>query len=99
MPKLYVIDGYQISIWSAENGEPIHVHVSRRRPSKNSTKLWLSKDGYFFPANPNDKRFWDRGRFLCPIYGNPPYAADFGFRQDLVRQGKDRGAILSLTEA
>lgn len=56
MPKLFVIDGYQISIWSAENGEPIHVYVSRRRPSKNSPKLWLSKEGYFYQANPNDKR-------------------------------------------
>lgn len=30
MPKLFVIDGYQISIWSNENGEPIHVHVLKK---------------------------------------------------------------------
>lgn len=33
VPKLFVIDGYQISIWSNENGEPIHVHISKKKPS------------------------------------------------------------------
>lgn len=59
MPKLFVIDGYQISIWSNENGEPIHVHVSKKRPSVNSTKLWLLSNGTFIKANPNDKRIPD----------------------------------------
>ena len=59
MPKLFVIDGYQISIWSNENGEPIHVHVSKKRPSANSTKLWLLSNGTFIKANPNDKRISD----------------------------------------
>lgn len=59
MPKLFVIDGYQISIWSNENGEPIHVHVSKKRPSANSTKLWLLSNGTFVKANPNDKRIPD----------------------------------------
>lgn len=56
MPKILEINGYQISIWSNENNEPIHVHVSKRRPSKNSTKLWLLSNGTFVMANPNDKR-------------------------------------------
>lgn len=59
MPKLFVIDGYQISIWSNENGEPIHVHVSKKRPSVNSTKLWLLSNGTFIKANSNDKRIPD----------------------------------------
>lgn len=59
MPKLFVIDGYQISIWSNENGEPIHVHVSKKRPSANSTKLWLLSNGTFIKANSNDKRIPD----------------------------------------
>lgn len=37
MPKLFVIDDYQISIWSNENGEPIHIHVSKKRPSANKS--------------------------------------------------------------
>lgn len=38
MPKLLTINGYQISIWSNENGEPIHVHISKKKPTLNSTK-------------------------------------------------------------
>lgn len=56
MPKILVIDGYQISIWSNENGEPIHVHVSKKKPSSNSTKLWLLSNGKFVKTNPNDNR-------------------------------------------
>lgn len=56
MPKIFIVNGYQISIWSNENGEPIHVHVSKRKPSANSPKFWLSRKGVFMPANPDDKR-------------------------------------------
>ena len=56
MPKIMVINGYQISIWSNENNEPIHVHISKRKPSSNSTKLWLTSDGKFVLANTDDKR-------------------------------------------
>ncbi|MFI3231372.1 MAG: DUF4160 domain-containing protein [bacterium] len=48
MPKLYVINGYQISIWSNENGEPIHIHISKRKPTPNSTKVWICSDNTFF---------------------------------------------------
>ena len=56
MPKILVIDGYQISIWSNENGEPIHVHVSKKKPSPNSVKLWLLSNGVFVKANAKDNR-------------------------------------------
>lgn len=56
MPKLLMILGYQVSIWSNENGEPIHVHISKRRPTSNSYKLWLTRNGKFIPANPRDTR-------------------------------------------
>lgn len=59
MPKLLVINGYQISIWSNEEGEPIHVHVSKRKPSSKSLKLWLLSNGDFIKANANDKRISD----------------------------------------
>ena len=55
MPKIYEICGYQISIWSSENGEPIHVHVSKRRPTPNSTKLWLLSNGTFEIAHNRSK--------------------------------------------
>ena len=37
--------GYKIYFWSNENGEPIHIHVSKGHPIKNSTKIWLTKSG------------------------------------------------------
>lgn len=51
MPKLYIINGYQISIWSNENGEPIHIHISKRKPSQNATKVWVTSDGKLIVAH------------------------------------------------
>ena len=45
MPKILEIGSYIIYFWSEENGEPIHVHVSVKRPEKNSTKLWVLRNG------------------------------------------------------
>lgn len=45
MPNLLRIGGYNIFFWSDENNEPIHVHISRGKPSENSTKIWLTKSG------------------------------------------------------
>lgn len=59
MPKLLVIMGYQISIWSNENGEPIHIHLSKKRPTTNSFKLWVLSDGSFLKADMTDKRIKD----------------------------------------
>lgn len=38
-------------IWSNENNEPIRVHISKGKPSKNSTKVWLTKAGGCIVAN------------------------------------------------
>lgn len=45
MPKA-VADflGYSIFFFSNENGEPMHIHVSKGAPSKNSAKFWIKKD-------------------------------------------------------
>jgi hypothetical protein len=45
--------GYKIYFWSNENGEPIHVHISKGNPSGNSTKIWLTKSGGCIVANNN----------------------------------------------
>lgn len=55
MPKIMMIAGYQISIWSNENGEPIHVYVSKKKQSPNSTKLWLLSNGTFIVAHNKNK--------------------------------------------
>ncbi|MBR3198873.1 MAG: DUF4160 domain-containing protein [Bacilli bacterium] len=37
--------------WSNENNEPIHVHISKGKPTSNSTKVWLTKAGGCILAN------------------------------------------------
>jgi len=51
LPKLFSIHGYIIYFWSDENSEPIHVHISKGKPSPNSTKIWLTKAGGCILAN------------------------------------------------
>lgn len=46
MPKaLMDFLGYQIYFWSNEQGEPIHVHISKGSPTENATKFWITRDG------------------------------------------------------
>lgn len=45
MPSLFMVSGYKIYFWSNEQGEPVHVHISKGKPSPNGTKKWLTKTG------------------------------------------------------
>ena len=45
LPSLFFVSGYRVFFWSNENDEPIHVHVSKGKPSKNATKIWLTQNG------------------------------------------------------
>lgn len=45
MPNLFTVSGYKVYFWANEKGEPIHVHVSKGKPSPNGTKIWLTKTG------------------------------------------------------
>lgn len=45
LPNLFTVSGYHVYFWSNEDGEPIHVHISKGKPSPNATKLWLTKAG------------------------------------------------------
>ena len=45
MPSLFTVSGYKVFFWSNEDGEPIHIHVSKGKPSPNATKIWLTKSG------------------------------------------------------
>ncbi len=51
MPNLFTVSGYKIYFWSDEGDEPIHVHISKGRPSPGSTKIWLTKTGGCILAN------------------------------------------------
>lgn len=55
MPSIFEICGYKIYFWSNENNEPIHVHISKGKPTPNSTKIWLTKSGGCISANNNSK--------------------------------------------
>ena len=36
--------GYTFYFFSNENNEPVHIHVSKGKPTENSTKFWIKID-------------------------------------------------------
>lgn len=79
MPKILEISGYQISVWSNENNEPIHVHISKRRPTANSPKLWMLSNGRFVKADPKDKRIPEHvlNKIIAVLEQNPQLIRNF----------------------
>lgn len=57
IPDIASFLGYHIYFWSNENKplEPVHVHVSKGKPSKNALKYWINSDGSITKADPNNK--------------------------------------------
>lgn len=55
MPKLFQIGEYIIFFWSNENGEPIHVHIAKGKPSASATKIWLTQSGDCVLVNNNSR--------------------------------------------
>ena len=55
MPSIFSISGYKVYFWSNEGLEPIHVHVSKGKPSADSTKIWITQNGRCIVANNNSK--------------------------------------------
>lgn len=51
MPSIFIVGSYRVFFWSNENNEPVHVHVAKGKPSANSTKIWLTKNGGCIVAN------------------------------------------------
>ncbi len=45
LPNLFTVSGYKVYFWSNENQEPVHVHISKGKPTPNSTKVWLTRTG------------------------------------------------------
>lgn len=47
MPQVFKIGGYVIYFWMDEGQpqEPVHVHVSKRVPAPNATKIWITRTG------------------------------------------------------
>ncbi|MCM1244482.1 MAG: DUF4160 domain-containing protein [Roseburia sp.] len=61
MPQIFKIGSYWVYFWSNENEplEPIHVHISAKRPEKQATKVWITKAGKCLLAN-NDSHIPER---------------------------------------
>ena len=57
MPQIFSVGAYLVYIWVNEGKplEPIHVHISEKRPSKNSTKVWITSAGKCLLANNDSK--------------------------------------------
>lgn len=57
MPQIFKVGAYLVFIWVNEGDplEPIHVHISSKRPVKNSTKVWITSSGKCLPANNDSK--------------------------------------------
>lgn len=45
MLSLFSIGGYRMFFRPGEEGEPVHVHVAKGRPTPDATKLWLTSAG------------------------------------------------------
>ncbi len=51
MPRILTFGEYVLFFWVSENGEPVHIHVAIKRPTKNATKFWLTASGGCILAN------------------------------------------------
>lgn len=45
MPKVLIFGRFVLFFWTAENGEPVHVHVSIHGISEKNSKFWIKRDG------------------------------------------------------
>lgn len=53
MPQIFRIGSYIVFFWANESIplEPIHVHVTKGIPSKNATKIWITRAGKCYLCN------------------------------------------------
>ena len=55
MPQIFRIGSYIVYFWSNENDplEPVHIHVAMVKPTKNATKIWITRSGNCLLCNNN----------------------------------------------
>jgi hypothetical protein len=70
LPKIFEYIGYFIYFWLNEQNEPIHVHVSKGKPTNNSTKIWILKDGIELADNKSNIKSNDLRKILVFINNN-----------------------------
>lgn len=57
IPQVFKIGSYWVYFWANENDplEPMHVHVAQGAPSKNATKIWITRAGKCYLCNNNSR--------------------------------------------
>ncbi len=57
MPQVFKIGSYWIYFWTNENDplEPVHVHISKGKPTNKATKVWITSAGKCYLANNNSE--------------------------------------------
>ena len=57
MPQVFRIGSYWVYFWADESKplEPIHVHVSLGRPTKDATKIWITRAGKCYLCHNHSK--------------------------------------------
>ena len=48
MPQVFKVGSYWVFFWTEEGLplEPVHVHIAEGRPTKNATKVWVTRAGH-----------------------------------------------------
>ena len=57
MPQIFRMGEYRIYFWTNENKPvgPIHVHITKGKPSENATKIWITSAGKCLLCNNNPR--------------------------------------------
>lgn len=57
MPQIFKIGSFLVFFWANEQMplEPIHVHVCEGTPTKDATKIWITKAGGCYLAHNNSR--------------------------------------------
>lgn len=47
MPQVFKVGTWLVYFWLNESDplEPVHVHIARKRPEKDATKVWITRAG------------------------------------------------------
>lgn len=53
MPQIFRIGPYWVYFWSNEGVpiEPVHVHISKGKPTQGATKVWITRRGRCYLAD------------------------------------------------
>ena len=73
MPSIFRYKGYIVYFWSNENGEPIHVHVSKGSSTSNATKFWITSSGGTILVNTSRYPSKDMNKLSKEIIAHTPF--------------------------